>query len=118
MRDGAQGTQQHLPAGHALLDLTPHNSEHILTGPRALSYTEATALITEITGRPLTHRAITRGELANRFIETGIPADFATMLAALDADIRAGTEDRVTDTVEKISGRAPRDFREFIEKEM
>ena len=47
-------------ATHALLDPLPHNTEHVLTGPEALSYTEAAAIISEITGQPVRHRAENR----------------------------------------------------------
>jgi hypothetical protein len=56
--------------------------------------------------------------LRRRIIEHGIPADFAAMLTALDDDIRAGAEDRVTDTVERITGRPARTFAAFVDQEM
>ncbi|MFI9503625.1 NmrA family NAD(P)-binding protein [Nocardia sp. NPDC052566] len=105
-------------AGYALLDAEPHNTEHLLTGPEALSYDEVAAIITEITGRPLTHRRLTAYELARHFTEFGLPADFALMLAALDDDIRAGAENRITHTVERITGRPPRSFAEFVTEEL
>lgn len=104
--------------GHALLDPIPHNTEHILTGPKALSYAEAAAIITDRTGQSVAHRTITPDQLAARLTEHGIPADYAAMLAALDNNIRAGTQDRVTNTVLRITGRAPRSFGEFIGKEL
>lgn len=104
--------------GHALIDPVAHNTEHILTGPQALSYADAAAIIAERTGKPLAHRTITPDQLTARLITEGIPAEFAAMLAALDDDIRAGTQDHVTDTVLRVTGRAPRSFSEFIDKEL
>ncbi|WP_433199311.1 NmrA family NAD(P)-binding protein [Nocardia sp. CA-107356] len=105
-------------AGHALIDAVAHNTEHILTGPDALSYADAAAIITEHIGRPVTHRAMSVAEITVRHIEYGIPADFAAMLAGLDDDIRVGAEDRVTDTVETVTGRSPRSFRDFVKAEI
>jgi uncharacterized protein YbjT (DUF2867 family) len=96
----------------------PHNTEHILTGPEALSYADAAAIVAQRTGTPVRHRSVTADELARHFTGHGVPADFSALLAALDNDIRAGAEDRVTDTVERITGRPARGFRGFAESEI
>jgi uncharacterized protein YbjT (DUF2867 family) len=101
-------------ATHALLDPLPHNAEHILTGPEALSYTEAAAIISEITGQPVRHRSITAEEFTTRLVTGGIPAPFAEVLAALDENISHGAENRISTTVPDITGRPARPFREFI----
>ncbi|WP_411977452.1 hypothetical protein [Streptomyces decoyicus] len=41
---------------------------------------------------------------------------FAALLAGLDRAIADGAEDRVTDTVERLTGRPPRSFRAFAEE--
>jgi uncharacterized protein YbjT (DUF2867 family) len=105
-------------AGRALIDEVPHNTDHVLTGPEALSYAEAAAVVAERTGSPVRHRTVTADELAQHLIAHGVPADFAAVLAALDTDIRGGSEDRVTDTVERVTGRPARSFREFVETEI
>jgi uncharacterized protein YbjT (DUF2867 family) len=105
-------------AGHALTDAAPHDTEHVLTGPGALSYDEVAAILTRHGGGPVRHRAVTEAELTRRFAGHGIPETFAAMLAALDTDIGAGAEDRVTRTVERVTGRPPRDFREFAQQEL
>ncbi|MGW4796971.1 NAD-dependent epimerase/dehydratase family protein [Nonomuraea sp. NPDC004297] len=99
-------------AGHALTDARSHDTEHVLTGPEALSYDDVAALVTRRHGRPLCHRSVTVAELAAHFAARGLPADYAAVLAALDDDLRGGSEDRVTDTVERVTGRPPRAFRE------
>ncbi|MGA9872131.1 MAG: hypothetical protein WBQ44_13435 [Rhodococcus sp. (in: high G+C Gram-positive bacteria)] len=43
----------------------------------------------------------------------GVPAEYAPILAAADSDIEAGSEDRVTDVVEHVTGR-PRSFEHFV----
>jgi hypothetical protein len=44
----------------------------------------------------------------------GIPANFAALLAKLDNEgIRNGLEDRVTPTVERITGHPPRSLADF-----
>jgi uncharacterized protein YbjT (DUF2867 family) len=97
----------------AALTGDPHNTAHVITGPQALSYAEAAAVITEHTGKPVRHRAITAAELTGR-LERYVPKEFAAMLAALDEDIAGGAEDRVTSTVEDVTGRAPTSFGAFV----
>ncbi|WP_067544334.1 NmrA family NAD(P)-binding protein [Nocardia crassostreae] len=105
-------------AVRALTDGNAHDTEHLITGPRAISYAEAAAIITGATGRAVVHRSLSAPELTAHWIEHGLPADFAAMLAGLDDEIRGGAEDRVADTVERITGRPPRGFAEFVAEEL
>jgi uncharacterized protein YbjT (DUF2867 family) len=86
--------------------------EYVLTGPEPLGYADVAAVLSEITGRPVHHRAVGVAELARRYVAAGYPADFADVLAALDAAVAGGAEDRTTSTVQDVTGRAPRSFRE------
>ncbi|WP_051574738.1 NmrA family NAD(P)-binding protein [Mycobacterium sp. URHB0044] len=104
-------------AARALTDEVPHNTEHILTGPEALSYADAADILTRHTGRTVRHRSVPADEAARRITEHGIPADFAQVLAAMDVDIRDGAEDRVTNTVETVTGRPARSFSTFAAEE-
>ncbi|MGA5462650.1 NmrA family NAD(P)-binding protein [Mycobacterium sp. NPDC050041] len=100
-------------AAHALTDPVAHNTDHILTGPRALGYDEAAAIVARHLGRPVRHRSVPADELAERIAAGGIPLEFARILSALDVDIAGGAEDRVTRTVEEVTGRPARTFEEF-----
>jgi uncharacterized protein YbjT (DUF2867 family) len=99
-------------AAHALADEEPHVGEYVLTGPEALSYAAAAAVLTEVMRRPVRHRAVGVAELTERFVAAGYPPDFAAVLAALDAGIAGGAEDRTTSAVQDVTGRPPRSFRE------
>jgi uncharacterized protein YbjT (DUF2867 family) len=105
-------------AGHALTDDVPHNADHVLTGPEAVSYAEAAEIIGKWTGTVVRHRALSTEDYTRYLAGTGLPAEFAAFLAALDEDIRGGVEDRVTDVVERVTGRPARSFREFVEAEI
>jgi uncharacterized protein YbjT (DUF2867 family) len=103
-------------AVRALVDERPHDTDHLITGPEALSYAAAAATITEVTGRRVTHRPVGEAELVARL--SAYPPGFARVLAALDAGIAAGGEDRVSDTVARVTGRPPRHFRDFVRAEL
>ncbi|MFI0739523.1 ergot alkaloid biosynthesis protein [Streptomyces sp. NPDC021100] len=100
-------------AARALTDPAAPCRDLVLTGPRALSYAEAAAVVADVTGRPARHRPVPAAELRARLVADGLPGPFAALLTQLDEDIAAGAEDRVTDEVRRMTGREPRDFRVF-----
>ncbi|WP_242893053.1 NAD(P)H-binding protein [Actinomadura litoris] len=89
--------------------------DHLLTGPAALSYRDAAAIITARTGRPIRVRHIGVDELAGNYQAAGIPKVFATALAGVDAGIKAGREDLVSTAVLDLTGRPPRSFADFVQ---
>ncbi|QFU88190.1 NmrA family NAD(P)-binding protein [Amycolatopsis sp. YIM 10] len=101
-------------AARALLDQVPHNTDHVITGPQALSYADAAEIITEVTGKPVRHRSLDTGEFAELLAATGLPREFAAVLAGLDEEIRHGAEDRVATTVDEVVGRPARTFAGFV----
>jgi uncharacterized protein YbjT (DUF2867 family) len=94
--------------------LEPANAAPVLTGPEALSYDDVAAILSETSGRPIVHRAVSTDEARASMVAAGIPDAYAGFLAALEASIAAGTEDRTTDAVLRITGRPPRSFRAFV----
>ncbi|MHA6627417.1 NAD(P)H-binding protein [Pseudonocardia sichuanensis] len=101
-------------AAQALSGGEPHVGEYVLTGPEALSYAEVAAVLTEVTGHPVGHRAVEVEELTARLVAAGYPSDFSAMLAGLDADVARGVEDRTTSAVQDVTGRPPRSLREVV----
>ncbi|MDC0716538.1 NAD(P)H-binding protein [Nannocystis bainbridge] len=93
----------------------PADADLILTGPQALSYDEAAAILSEVLGEPVTHRAITVEAWCARLVAAGMPAPYAAMLGALEQAIAGGAEDRVTDEVLRRTGRPPRSLRAFAQ---
>lgn len=45
-----------------------------------------------------------------------MPEGYATVLAGLETNIKQGEEEYLNDTVEKVTGRPPKSFREFAEE--
>jgi uncharacterized protein YbjT (DUF2867 family) len=103
-------------AVHALTDDHAPNTDLVLTGPEALSYDDIAAVITQVTGRPVAHRRLSYEQMRDRLTAL-IPVEFAAMLADMDRAIAEGSEDRVTDTVHRLTGRPPRSFRALLQKE-
>jgi len=105
-------------AGHALTDDQPHNAELILTGPDALSYADAAKVISQAIGHTVRHRSVPAEDAARRITAHGVPAEFAKALGAMDVAISGGAEDRVTDTVQRITGRPACTFDDFVAREI
>jgi ergot alkaloid biosynthesis protein len=98
-----------------LCDPQSHDCAYILTGPEALSYAEAAAIIGEAAGHEVAHRRLTTAELAQRWEEAGVEPAYAAILAGMDEAIANGSEDRTADSVLQITGRAPRNLADFAQ---
>jgi len=97
-------------AVRALADATSHDTAHVITGPQAMSYDDVASVLARVTRRPIRHQHISDEEARLRLIRAGVPTGYAELLVGLDAGIRDGAEDRVTDTVRRVTGRPPRAF--------
>ncbi|MET8558573.1 NAD(P)H-binding protein [Streptomyces sp. NPDC004959] len=104
-------------AVRALTDEQAPNADLVLTGPEALAYDDIAAIIAEVTGRAVVHRRLSWEQMRDR-LTAQLPVEFAAMLADMDRAIAGGAEDRVTDTVQRLTGRPPRTFRALVEREM
>src|SRR5690606_8771626 len=105
-------------AVRALTDAQAPRTDLVLTGPRALSHDDIADVLTEVTGRPAVHHRLTYEEMCDHLIRAaGTPPEFAALLARLDLAIADGAEDRRTDTVRRMTGREPNDFRTAAARE-
>ncbi|MBZ6287737.1 NAD(P)H-binding protein [Streptomyces olivaceus] len=93
---------------------TDARSDYLITGPRGMSYPQAAQIITAQTGRRVRVERITEEEQAAAYRASGMPAEFADALAAVERGIQEGREDRVSTAVLELTGRPPRGFAEFV----
>jgi uncharacterized protein YbjT (DUF2867 family) len=87
---------------------------HDLTGPVPMSWPEAVDLLSTELGEQVTFRVATERQLLERLIGAGVPAGEAELLIAREWAIRAGENDRTTETFQQITGRPPRPVAEFL----
>ncbi|MFD3682328.1 NmrA family NAD(P)-binding protein [Streptomyces sp. NPDC058613] len=104
-------------AVHALTAAQAPNTDLVVTGPQALSYDEVAAVLSQVTGRTVTHQRLSYEQMRRR-LATEMPDGFAAMLAGMDRSIAEGAEDRTTDTVQRLTGRPPGSLRAFAEREL
>jgi uncharacterized protein YbjT (DUF2867 family) len=103
-------------AAKLLTDDSLNGQELTLTGPEALTHAEVAKIIAEATGKPVVFKDITPDELRPVLLGAGIPADYTEVLITLLGYIKAGYTGTVTNSVEEILGRKPRDFRSYAKE--
>jgi uncharacterized protein YbjT (DUF2867 family) len=87
---------------------------HDVTGPRLLTFADAIGEIARATGREVRYLPVTPERFVSSLTRRGVPAEYATQLAGLMAEVFDGRRAHVTDTVERVLGRPPRDFTEYV----
>lgn len=96
---------------------------YAVTGPQSLSCPDVAAVLAEVTGRPLAYQQVTDDDLYAQFDAMGVPrsvGDVATStipwcsddMVSFERAIREGDLDVVSDAVQRLTGTAPRSFRE------
>lgn len=79
-----------------------------LTGPAALGYDEAAAILSGIVGRPVAYLPVDDAAFVGMLTGAGVPADYAGFLAAIFLPVREGWASAVTDAVATLTGHPPR----------
>ena len=93
------------------------NTDLILTGPQALSYADMASVLSEASGRAITHVPVASEEVPARYEAIGVPARSAQFLAFMDMVIASGSQDWTTDTVERVTGTPARTLGAFAAAE-
>jgi NAD(P)H dehydrogenase (quinone) len=85
-----------------------------VTGPEALTGDQLAALVSEVSGRKLTHLSVPAAALVQGMEQHGVPHHYAELLASFDQAVAKGDLAQVTDAVRQLSGRAPQSVRDFL----
>jgi uncharacterized protein YbjT (DUF2867 family) len=92
-----------------------HGMTYELTGPQLVTFSEAAALISAASGRPVRFERVTPQECTSRMVAQGVPPDEAEALTDLFARILDGRNAHVTDDVKRVTGRAARRFADYVQ---
>jgi len=84
-----------------------------LTGPQALSYAEAAAILSQATGQAIDYRAIQDAEFITTLTGAGVSAEYAGFLASIFYPVREGWTAAVTSDVETLTGAKPRSLHAY-----
>ncbi|KAF9813954.1 hypothetical protein IEO21_05390 [Rhodonia placenta] len=103
-------------AFRTLTDEEPHNTDYRVLGPELLTYDEIAAKLSSCLGREITDVNLTDEHRAQRLMSVGVPEYFAKRLASLEVSAANGSENRMNDVVERVTGRPPQTFDEFAQQ--
>lgn len=92
------------------------NQLYELTGPRALSFAEATRSIAQAAGKPITYRSITPDEFRAGAREAQVPDEVTELVVYLCSTVLDGRNTPVADGVQRALGRAPGSFEAFVQR--
>jgi uncharacterized protein YbjT (DUF2867 family) len=81
-----------------------------LTGPRLLSFADAVAEIGKAAGREIRFKRISHAEFTAAVAAQEMPAEFAWLLNDLFTEVLDGRNEALADGVQRVLGRAPKDF--------
>lgn len=79
-----------------------------LTGPEALSYTQAAHILSEVIGKPIAYTPIDDSTFIGILTGAGVPNDYADFLASIFHPVREGWTAAVTEHVQRLTGKSPR----------
>jgi len=100
----------------ALISGKPCRESLPITGPEALSYAQMAAKIGAAMGKPVTFQPISEEEVRQKMAESGDSQEVIDAHLSIYRAIREGRLARVTDTVERVLGRKPITFDQWVEE--
>ncbi|MDG4831124.1 NmrA family transcriptional regulator [Solwaraspora sp. WMMD1047] len=87
-----------------------------LTGPRLLTFADATAEIGRAAGREVRFEPVSPTRYAHVLADLGMPAEVAVPLTELFTRVLDGRNAHLADGVQRALGREPRDFAEYARR--
>lgn len=97
----------------ALTEVGHHGQTYELSGPHAVTLSEAVTTISEAAGREVRYVALSVDEYVSELVQQGLSPEDAATLADIAEPLRDGTDAEVSDGVSRALGRPPRDFAAF-----
>ena len=97
----------------ALLDARHVGQTYELTGPRLMTFPQVIQEISTVTGRDIAFTSITMDEYEKMLREFQVPEDYIWLIRYLFTEVLVASNSVVTDDIQKVLGRQPRDFTEY-----
>jgi uncharacterized protein YbjT (DUF2867 family) len=101
-------------AAAAVLSSPGHEGQtYLLTGPRAITYTEVAAALSAATASRVEYVDIPGDAARQAMINDGMPGFVAEQIVTMFGRLRQGVAAQVSPAVERLTGSSPRDFASF-----
>jgi NAD(P)H dehydrogenase (quinone) len=119
--DGAQGAFVHrddcAAVAAAVLTSPGHEGQtYDVTGPELLSFADLTAMAAKVTGRRVGYASVDDATLDAQLAAAGVPDEVRGMIVSFGVSLRQGFGLRLTDTVERLTGRPARPVIDLMEQ--
>jgi uncharacterized protein YbjT (DUF2867 family) len=88
-------------------------ARYMLSGPRAITYEEVAAHLSDATGRPIEFVDVPDDVAREAMLAAGMPPAVADFLVRLFRALRQGLDEKTSDTVRALTGAEPREFAAF-----
>jgi uncharacterized protein YbjT (DUF2867 family) len=99
-------------AAETLASLDAHaGAAYALTGPEAITVSEAAEVIADVTGKSVKHNDIDRDVWIQGSVAAGVPAEYGERLRMLTETIASRMGSRPNDNLQQVTGVAPITFR-------
>lgn len=85
-----------------------------LSGPESLSFAEMLARIVAVTGNPVLYTDVAPDDFVTSLRGLGYPEEIAELVTMLLVRIRTGAEAHLSDGVQRVLGREPRTFADYL----
>jgi uncharacterized protein YbjT (DUF2867 family) len=89
---------------------------YALTGPEAITVSEAAEIIAGVSGKPVKHNDIDRDVWIRGSVAAGVPAAYGEVLRMLTETVASGRGSRPNDNVQKVTGAPPIKFIDFARR--
>jgi len=89
------------------------NQAFDLTGAEAIDHSQAAKALSEVTGKDIRFQDIAPDEMRVGLLGAGLPPAYTEFLLVILNYLKLGYAERVTDSVEKITGRVPLRFQAY-----
>lgn len=86
-----------------------------LNGPEALTYSDAAAILSSVTGKPIQYTASSDQAFIDMLTGGGVPADYAAFMASIFYPVRQGWTGALTNDVATLTGKSPRTLKIYAQ---
>jgi uncharacterized protein YbjT (DUF2867 family) len=90
------------------------NQAFVLTGSESLNHDEVAVIMSEILKKKITYQDISEESMREGLLKAGLPKDYTEFLLMILNYFKLGYSAAITDNVEKITGRKPIRFSQYV----
>ncbi|WP_411823810.1 NAD(P)H-binding protein [Leptospira sp. 'Mane'] len=90
------------------------NQAFALTGTETLTHDEVASVISKHTGLKIEYVNVSPEDFKKGLLGGGVPEDYASFLVIIAGALREGHAEAITDSVQKITGKSPISFDQYV----